>query len=111
MILRPLFLLPLVFLFAKSSNGEFTGENHNYILGDDFIAETNRRANGLWTAERSFHPQTSTNYLLGLMGVHPDHELHMPARRPSNYYSEEELSVLPTEFDPRKKWAQCPSIQ
>ena len=111
MILRPLFLLPLVFLFAKSSNGEFTGENHNYILGDDFIAETNRRANGLWTAERSFHPQTSTNYLLGLMGVHPDHELHMPARRPVNYYTEEELADLPTEFDPRKKWPQCPSIQ
>merc|ERR1711994_690127 len=83
----------------------------NYIFSDEFIEETNRRANGLWKAERSFHPSTSTNFILGLMGVHPNYQLHLPERRPKNYFSEEQLEDLPTEFDPRQKWPQCPSIK
>ena len=45
----------------------------NYIVSDAFIDEINRKAQ-TWTAGRNFHPETSSNYLKGLMGVHPDHE-------------------------------------
>jgi len=75
-------------------------------LSDEFIAETNRLANGLWTAERTFHPETSHNYLRGLMG-----SLNKTRTLTVKAYAEEDLGDLPESFDPREKWPNCPSIK
>ena len=43
-------------------------QHHFLHKSSKYLSETNRLANGLWTAERTFHPETSHNYLRGLMG-------------------------------------------
>ena len=52
----------------------------NYLNSDDFIAEINSKAT-TWKAGRNFHPETSTNYIKGLLGVHPDHKKYLPAKK------------------------------
>merc|ERR1712038_690887 len=81
----------------------------SFILSDEFIEETNRKANGLWTAGRNFKHDTAAHYITGMLGVLPDNHLHMPPVREDNY-SEEQLATIPAEFDPREEWSQCPSI-
>ena len=49
----------------------------NYIISDEFINEINAKAK-TWKAGRNFHPETSSNFLKGLMGLHPDHKFYMP---------------------------------
>jgi len=78
----------------------------NYVLSEDFIEETNRKAGGLWTAERTFHPQTSHNYLRGLMG-----SLNITRTLKKKSFSAEDLTNLPESFDPREQWPDCPSIK
>ena len=56
----------------------------NYIVSDDFINEINAKAK-TWTAGRNFHPETSSNFLKGLMGLHPDHKFFMPEVRITKY--------------------------
>ena len=56
----------------------------NYIVSDDFINEINAKAK-TWTAGRNFHPETSSNFLKGLMGLHPDHKFYMPEVSSKNY--------------------------
>ena len=80
--------------------------HHTRILSDPFIAKTNEKANGLWVAERTFHPETSMNYLRGLMGALIPERRHLDLK----VFSPQSLEDLPKEFDPRKKWPQCPSI-
>jgi len=77
----------------------------NYLNSNEFIAEINAKAT-TWKAGRNFHPETSTNYIKSLCGVHPDHKKYLPAKKPSVLGFEE----LPTEFDPRVKWPKCQSI-
>ena len=77
----------------------------NYLHSDDFIADINSKAK-TWTAGRNFHPETSTNYIKGLLGVHPDHKKYLPPRKQPVLQVEE----LPKEFDPREKWPQCKSL-
>ena len=108
--IKSIFALGIFVLVSNTIYGNVLEDKVNYILSDEFIETTNKLANGMWVAERSFHPKTSKRYLLGLLGVHPDNHLHMPPRRPNNYYLEEELADFPTNFDPRKNWPQCPSI-
>jgi cathepsin B len=91
----------LVALAAANSN--------SYIFSDDFIDEINREAT-TWKAGRNFHPETSTNYVKNLLGVHPAHKEFMPALRADH----EPLigdDPIPAEFDPRKQWPDCPSIK
>ncbi len=77
-----------------------------YHISDEFIAEINRKAGGSWIAGRNFHPETSSNFLKTLMGVHPDHMRHMPPKKQRMLGFED----LPAEFDPRQKWPECKSI-
>ena len=60
MILRSLLVFALFVLFVNTAYGSVLDDTGNYILSNQFIDETNRLANGMWKAERSFHPQTST---------------------------------------------------
>jgi cathepsin B len=54
----------------------------NYLNSNEFIAEINAKAT-TWKAGRNFHPETSTNYIKSLLGVHPDHKKYLPAKKPS----------------------------
>merc|ERR1712027_25648 len=96
-------LILLLTLAAAHSPSE--EDRHNYILSDDFINEINSEAT-TWRAGRNFHPETSTNYIKTLLGVHPDHKKYLPAKKAALLGFEE----LPTEFDPRKQWPKCQSI-
>merc|ERR1712029_719871 len=62
----------------------------NYVLSDNFIAETNKQAGGLWKAERTFHPHTSHNYLSGLMG-----SLNITRTLKVKSFAAEDLTDLP----------------
>ena len=78
----------------------------NYLHSDEFIAEINSKAK-TWTAGRNFHPETSTNYIKGLLGVHPNHKKYLPAMKQPVLL---EVEQLPKEFYPDLKWPQCKSI-
>jgi hypothetical protein len=54
----------------------------NYLNSNEFIDEINAKAT-TWKAGRNFHPETSTNYIKSLLGVHPDHKKYLPAKKPS----------------------------
>ena len=71
----------------------------NYIVSKEYIEHINSKAE-TWKAGHNFHPETSTNYIKGLLGVHPDHKKFMPPMKESLLGYEQ----VPKEFDPRKKW-------
>ena len=82
-------------------------EFHNYILSEKFIERINAK-NSTWTAGRNFHPETSSSYLRGLMGVHPSAHLFMPPVKESLQGSDPDI---PESFDPREQWPDCPTIK
>ena len=81
--------------------------HHNYILSEKFIERINAK-NSTWTAGSNFHPETSSNYLRGLMGVHPSAHLFMPPVKENLQGSD---SDIPESFDPREQWPDCPTIK
>merc|ERR1719348_2710580 len=81
-------------------------QHHNYVLSDHFIERLND-ANSTWTAGRNFHPETSHQYLRTLMGVLPDAHLHLPPQLETLGDPQD----LPTTFDPRTAWPDCPTIK
>merc|ERR1712001_320285 len=99
----------LLSVFVIAFGVALGNSEENFILSDDFIEETNRKANGLWTAERSFNIKTPRTYFTGMMGVHPDNHLTLPPMKEDNY-SEKQLAEVPAEFDPRTEWPECASI-
>ena len=58
------------FLYVPGTLCTYNNTHRDFYtsLTQKYLSETNRLANGLWTAERTFHPETSHNYLRGLMG-------------------------------------------
>lgn len=97
--------LKILFLSLVAVANASILNHHNYIFSDAFINEINAKAT-TWKAGRNFHPETSTNYIVGLMGLHPDHQRYMPEKAPRLLGFES----LPESFDPREKWSNCPSI-
>ncbi|KAK9880796.1 hypothetical protein WA026_013125 [Henosepilachna vigintioctopunctata] len=75
-------------------------------LSDDFIEEINN-AQSTWTAGRNFHESIPVSYFKNLMGVLPGHKDHLPKVLEDNG----EPYELPTNFDARKNWPDCPTIQ
>jgi cathepsin B len=73
-----------------------------------FIDRINTKAN-TWTAGRNFHPDTSDEFLKGLMGVRPDHQDFMPEDKPRLLGLER--AAFPASFDPRDKWPECPTLK
>jgi len=49
------------------------------------------------------------NFIKGLLGVHPDHKLYLPAQKPSMLTGVND--TLPESFDPRDKWPDCPTLK
>ncbi|XP_044754469.1 cathepsin B [Coccinella septempunctata] len=75
-------------------------------LSDDFINEINN-AQSTWTAGRNFPENLSMSYIKKLMGVLPNHKQYLPKVLESTG----EPMDLPTDFDARKNWPDCPTIQ
>lgn len=86
-------LIAIVATLAAAANAG----PHNYIFSDEWIQEINSNAS-TWTAGRNFHPETSTNYIKSLCGVHPMHKNFLPAKKPKTLLGSEDL---PAAFDPR----------
>jgi len=98
-------LSALVFVLALVSFSSAASFFENYLFSEEFISHINSKTS-TWTAGRNFHPETSTNYIKSLCGVHPDHKKYLPPKKAKLVGIEE----LPKEFDPRKKWPTCKSI-
>jgi cathepsin B len=94
-----------LFLAFLAISMAFAMPNHNYILSDEFIAEINSKAK-TWKAGRNFHPETSSSYIKGLLGLHPDHKMYLPPQKKRLLGFEQ----VPAEFDPRTQWPNCKSI-
>lgn len=94
--------LVFVLAFSFSSAASFF---ENYLFSEEFISHINSKTT-TWKAGRNFHPETSTNYIKSLCGVHPDHKKYLPPKKAKLFGVEE----LPKEFDPRTKWPTCKSI-
>lgn len=76
-------------------------------LSDEFIDHINA-IQSTWKAGRNFHRNTSRSFLKSLMGVHPDsHMFKLPAL--THEIGDDEQ--LPTNFDSRTNWPDCPTIR
>lgn len=75
-------------------------------LSKDFIDAINA-IETTWKAGRNFAPDVSMAYIRRLMGVHPDSKYHQldPIE-----HELEELEI-PTSFDSRQRWPECPTIR
>ena len=98
------------FVYALAAVALASHVSANYFLSDDFIDSINSESRNTWTAGRNFHPETSLNYLKGLMGVHPASPRFLPAKK-TGFLAGAESNPVPDEFDSRTKWPQCPSIR
>lgn len=97
------FALPILILVIV---GAVTADDV-HPLSDDFIRLVNEKAE-TWTAGRNFDESTNMKYISRLMGVHPDSARFM---NPVKYHEIEDDDDLPTEFDSRVQWPDCPTIQ
>jgi len=73
-----------------------------------FIDEINKKAT-TWKAGRNFHQDQDMNVLRNMMGVHPDSVNFRLSETP--LHDEKTVSDLPTEFDSRTAWNDCPTIR
>ena len=73
-------LIPLIGATFLCSSVLGAASFQNYLTSDNFINEINSKAK-TWTAGQNFHPETSTNYIKGLLGLHPDHKKYLPAKK------------------------------
>ena len=81
-MLRLVFIMKLsvlvfVLAFSFSSAAAFF---ENYLFSDEFISYINSKTT-TWKAGRNFHPETSTNYIKSLCGLHPDHKKYLPPKK------------------------------
>lgn len=97
------FALPILILVIV---GAVTADDV-HPLSDDFIRLVNKKAE-TWTAGRNFDESTSMKYIGRLMGVHPDSARFM---NPVKFHAISDDDDLPTEFDSRVQWPDCPTIQ
>jgi len=100
--MKLLLLLPLMMAVAA----DIAVDDASNPLSDEFIKIINSKAT-TWKAGSNFHPATPASYYKGIMGVHPDSEKFLEAAR---LFSEIKTD-LPAEFDSRKNWPDCPTIQ
>lgn len=74
-------------------------------LSKEFIQSIND-ANSTWKAGQNFAEDIPISYFRRLMGVHPHSKYHMPLLKTHNLKGVK----IPEEFDARKEWPECPTI-
>lgn len=99
--MRWLFAVSLAALLAVLVSSQY------HALSDDFIDEINKDAT-TWKAGRNFNQHLLMSYFKGLMGVLPTPK---SKKLPKFYHPEVPLEDLPSEFDSRKAWPNCSSIE
>lgn len=83
------------------------GQQRVHPLSQKFIDQINLKGS-TWRAGQNFDPNTSMNYIRGLMGVHKDADKFMP---PVLLHELESDDNLPENFDSREQWPNCPTIR
>lgn len=75
-------------------------------LSDEFIKSINS-LQSTWTAGKNFGDNVKLSYIKNMLGVLPNHQNFLPE------VEEHQLEgfELPTEFDSRQKWPNCPTIK
>lgn len=75
-------------------------------LSKEFIESINKQQSS-WKAGENFDENIPLSYFRHLMGVHPHSKYHMPTVK----IIELGDSALPTNFDSRQQWPNCPTIR
>lgn len=75
-------------------------------LSKEFIEAINQQQS-TWKAGKNFDENIPVSYFRRLMGVHPHSKYHMPSIK----IHELGDSALPTNFDARQQWPNCPTIR
>ncbi|XP_037938586.1 cathepsin B [Teleopsis dalmanni] len=82
------------------------------LLSDDFMEIVRSKAK-TWTVGRNFHESIPEAHIHRLMGVHPDaHKFALPDKKHvmEELYAASGEDDVPTDFDARKAWPNCPTI-
>ncbi|CAG9864170.1 unnamed protein product [Phyllotreta striolata] len=106
MNLSILFTFILASTYYSSASTTTKRPDDIHLLSDEFINRINQ-AQSTWTAGRNFAENIPISYLKNLMGVLPDHQNYMPPLLTHDLEGVE----LPTAFDAREQWKNCPTIQ
>jgi len=80
------------------------------LLSDEEIHYVNNVAKTTWKAGRNFHP-TDHLHVKRILGVPDMKKAEWLARRLPKKEFRVEVNDLPTNFDPRTTWPQCPSLK
>jgi cathepsin B len=75
---------------------------------DELISYINNKVKTTWKAGRNFHPNVTIGYLKRLQGVLPDPNNERP---PLLLHSNVDVKAIPTTFDARTQWPNCPTIK
>lgn len=75
-------------------------------LSKEFIQQINEQQS-TWKAGHNFAENVPMSYIRRLMGVHPQSKYHMPTVKTHQLGATE----IPTDFDSRKQWPNCPTIR
>ena len=94
-------LLPLVVICATLATTLAVNP-----FSQEFIDSINNEQT-TWKAGPNFAENISMSYIRGLMGVHPHSKYHMPSVKTHQL----DGVKLPTDFDARKQWPNCPTIR
>jgi len=94
-------------LLAAMVSGEVGVRRLHAPLGQHMVDHINNNIKPNWTAGLNFHPDTDLAYIRRLCGVLPEAKFH---RLPEKKHLLAGIQ-LPKDFDPRKKWPNCPSLK
>lgn len=75
-------------------------------LSDEFINSINS-LQSTWTAGRNFGNNVKLTHIKRILGVLPNHKNFLPELHEHDLEGIE----IPTEFDSRQKWPNCPTIK
>ncbi|XP_045463351.1 cathepsin B [Harmonia axyridis] len=92
--------------YASCKTVNYPSQEKVNIFSDDFINEINN-AQSTWKAGKNFHENVQMSYIKKLMGVLPSHKQYLPEKIE---FTDEPID-LPTDFDARTNWPDCPTIQ
>ena len=79
---------------------------------DDFTNQVNLIAN-TWVAARNFAPDTTKEYIVGLLGVNLNESYHFNQQLKIRTIasSRARKTSIPDSFDARNQWSNCPTVQ
>ncbi|XP_063381102.1 cathepsin B-like [Cydia fagiglandana] len=93
-------IIYFVAAYAVAANDSF------HPLSDEFISLINSKQTS-WKAGRNFPLDTPSTHIEKLMGVIED---PLYSTLPPKVHDADLIASLPENFDPRKKWPNCPSL-